>query len=176
MRSRNTISKVKRAISLGEMAIKPFLILILLFFVFFCQVQEGKTSEVPNKIKVVFDLNVGRPQLLLLRLNLIEETLIEISKIKDYSAVIVVRGEASDFMAKEDKYIPSKALAIKRKIYVQLKKLKDIYRVKIEQCKIALKLRGIEPPEVYDFIDLVENGYTSLIIYQNQGYAFIPMD
>lgn len=160
---------------------KTLLSFILIFTFGFTHLYPSEIITSPSlknvkEVKVVFDLNVGKPQVLHLRLKLIEETLSEISKYTNYTAVIAIRGEASDFMTKSDKYVERKDINLKRKIYQQLLRLKEKYHVRIEQCKIALKLREIDPKDVYDFIELVENGYTSLIGYQIQGYAYVPMD
>lgn len=161
---------------------KKILISLILILSLGCSYLYSSEMVVPislknvKEVKVVFDLNVGNPRALLLRLKLIEETLLGISKYANYTAVIAVRGKASDYMTKGDKYVERKDLDLKKKIYQQLLRLKEKYHVRIEQCKIALKLREIDPEDLYEFIEVVENGYISLIGYQMQGYAFIPMD
>ncbi|MEC9491152.1 DsrE family protein [Flexistipes sp.] len=154
--------------------------IIFLLAAFSAQAQESENTPVSLKgvdtAEIVFDVNVGNPKLLSLRLKLIEKTLSDISSHTKYRAVVAFRGAASDFMTKNDNHIEKDEKQIKKDIYLRLKTLKNDYNVTLEQCAVAIGLRGISPEEIYDIINVVENGYVSIIGYQNQGYAFVPMD
>ncbi|UOD33814.1 DsrE family protein [Deferribacteraceae bacterium V6Fe1] len=156
------------------------IIIAFTFMVFYCLPAVSENSPASLKglkeVKVIFDVNVGNPNLLLTRLNLIEKTLEGISKYSTYKAVVAIRGQASDYMTKNNDHIKKDDIKTKEKIYFTLLNLKEKYGVTLEQCAVALGFRGIEPKEVYDIINVVENGYISIAGYQNQGYAFIPMD
>lgn len=155
-------------------------LLILLFVAFNAPAQQNDKTPASLKgikpVKMIFDVNVGNPKLLSLRLKLIEKTLNDIASYTDYKTVVTFRGAASDFMTKNDNHIDNAHIQLKNKIFRQIKTLKQDYNVTLEQCGIAIGLRGISPEEVYDIINVVENGYVSIIGYQNQGYAFVPMD
>jgi len=156
------------------------LFIIVLITAFSVQAQESENTPASlkgiNTADIVFDVNVGNPKLLSLRLKLVEKTLSDISSHAKYRAVVAFRGAASDFMTKNDNYIDKDKKQIKKDIYRRLKTLKNDYNVTLEQCGVAIDLRGISPEEIYDIINVVENGYVSIIGYQNQGYAFVPMD
>jgi len=158
--------------------ISSFIILLLTAFSAPAQESENTPASLKgvNTAEIVFDVNVGNPKLLSLRLKLIEKTLSDISNQAKYRAVVAFRGAASDFMTKNDNYIDNDEKQIKKDIYRKLKTLKNDYNVTLEQCGVAIGLRGISPDEIYDIINVVENGYVSIIGYQNQGYAFVPMD
>jgi len=157
-----------------------YIIIVFTFVLFYCLpvFSEDKPTSLKGveNVKIIFDVNVKDPNLLLTRLKLIEKTLEGISKYTKYKAVVAFRGNASDFMTKNNNHIKKDNIKIKEKIYFTLLNLKEKFHVTLEQCAIALGFRGIEPNEVYDIINIVENGYISIAGYQNQGYAFVPMD
>ena len=127
-------------------------------------------------VGVIFDVNTGNPQNLLLRLKLIEETVLSVAADGVSPDVVVAfRGGASLFVTRGDKYLPKEDLDHKVAIQAQIKRLKGLgYR--LEQCAVAARLLKIDPQDIIDEVPLVGNGYISMIGYQNRGYAFIPMD
>ncbi|MBZ4642837.1 DsrE family protein [Deferribacterales bacterium Es71-Z0220] len=151
------------------------LILLVVCISAFAQNRSSSLNDVKTS-RVIFDVNIGDAKLLLTRLTLIKETLDGLSKYNDYKAVVAFRGKASNFVTKNNEHIKKDDIGIKEKIYSILNILKNDYNATLEQCTIALKFAGIEPDEVYDIINVIENGYISIIGYQNQGYAFVPMD
>jgi len=46
----------------------------------------------------------------------------------------------------------------------------------LEQCRIAADLQEIEVADFLPRVEVVANGDISMIGYQSQGYAFVPMD
>lgn len=129
-----------------------------------------------KEVGVVFDVNVGNPNKLLLRLKLVEETIKSIAAdgVKP-KVVVAFRGGATRFMTRGDKYLPKEDLPIKEKIQQQVKRLKTLgYRT--EQCAVAVRLLKVDPVDIIPEVELVGNGYISMIGYQNRGYAFVPMD
>ena len=138
--------------------------------------SSGDALNGIKTIKVVFDVNIGDPSNLLLRLKLIEKTLRQIKEEgKDYVAVAAFRGKATDFVTKGDKYVPAELADIKRKIRVQINKL-SLMGVVLHQCAIAAELRDVNLADILDEVRVVKNGYISIIGFQNKGYAFVPMD
>jgi intracellular sulfur oxidation DsrE/DsrF family protein len=47
---------------------------------------------------------------------------------------------------------------------------------RIEQCALAAAMLDIDPGDFLPAVKVVENGYISLIGYQQQGFALVPMD
>lgn len=140
------------------------------------ELTSGGALNGVKTVKVIFDVNVGDPHLLLLRLKLIEKTLSQIKEEgKIYLAVAAFRGKATDYITKGDKYVPEELLEIKSKIRVQLSKL-SVMGVILQQCAIAAQARDVNLTDIIDEVKVVKNGYISIIGFQNQGYAFVPMD
>lgn len=158
------------------LAIPIFLLIIIV------NVNAEHPDDTPSALKglkntkVIFDVNVGNPDLLNLRMKLIKKTLSDLSAYGNYTAVVAFRGKASDFMTKNNKHIDKEDNQIKKEIYQRIKSLKNDYNVVLEQCAVAIGLRDISPSKIYDIINVVPNGYVSIIGYQNRGYAYVPMD
>jgi hypothetical protein len=126
--------------------------------------------------KAVFDINQGNPEILLLRLQLVEKTFEQLKAAgKSPKFVLTFRGKASNFLTIGDKYILEEDQSIKQEIKVLLEKLSQL-GLPLEQCAIAAGLAKINTDDFLPQIKIIANGYTSLIAYQNRGYAFIPME
>jgi intracellular sulfur oxidation DsrE/DsrF family protein len=48
--------------------------------------------------------------------------------------------------------------------------------IRFQQCGLSLSNMKVDRADVLHDIEIVKNGYVSLIAYQNKGYALIPMD
>ena len=46
----------------------------------------------------------------------------------------------------------------------------------LEQCAIAARGQKVSYDDVLPQITVVQNGYISIVAYQNKGYALLPMD
>lgn len=126
--------------------------------------------------RVVFDINQGNPGRLLLRLKMIETTFQQLADadIKP-QFVLAFRGKASFLLTKGEKYVATEDLATKRKIEEWIERF-DQRGIPLEQCALAASLLNIDNKDFLPAIKVVANGYVSLLGYQNQGYAFIPME
>ena len=125
---------------------------------------------------IYFDVSLNDDQKLLLRLNLLQRTIQQMKDAGvDVSVVIGFRGGASRFITKDDHYVLKEETANKQKIQEQVSKLGN-EGILIEQCSIAAELFDIAYDDFLPEVDVVGNGYVSLIGYQNQGYAVVPMD
>ncbi|SEA56732.1 hypothetical protein SAMN05660420_02492 [Desulfuromusa kysingii] len=126
--------------------------------------------------KAVFDINQGNPNILLLRLQLVEKTYQQLKSTGTVPKfVLTFRGGASNFMTTGETYIDREDYEQKQQIETQLKHLSEM-GLNLEQCAIAAALAKIDTDDFLPYIKVVANGYTSLIGYQNQGYAFVPME
>lgn len=126
--------------------------------------------------RIVVDLNQGNADTLKLRLDLLMETIndIEQSGVKT-DVVVAVRGQASRFMTTDDTFIQPDEKQMKKAIKTDIDAL--IKRgARFEQCAIALRLMNIPAQSVSPALKVVQNGYVSLIGYQNRGYALLPME
>jgi uncharacterized protein len=127
-------------------------------------------------VKIVCDMNVGEPKLLLKRMELLDTTYRQIAAAGLKATVVVAfRGKASYFVTKGDGYVPAGAKDAKVKARSWIERFKKNGFV-IEQCAIAAEMLDIDLKDFLPQVEIVENGYVSLIGYQQQGYAFLPMD
>ena len=143
---------------------------------FAAQFNNEKALKGLSSVKIVCDVNVGDPDLLLTRMYFLDTTY---SQLLDAGVtptiVISFRGKASLFITKNDKYIKAEH----RKQRIEMKKWIKHFKelgFTIEQCYIAAKSHKIDTKDFLPQVNIVENGYISLIGYQSQGYAFLPMD
>ncbi len=129
-----------------------------------------------TEVKAVFDVNQGNPDKLLLRLQLVDKSWQQLS-VKNISAnfVLVFRGAASHYLTLDENDISILDMDIRKTIQEQIKTLHQ-RGIHLEQCAIAAQLLQLNPQKFMPEINIVENGYVSLVAYQNRGYAFIPMD
>lgn len=138
--------------------------------------NNAKSLQGVTKTKAYFDVTISDPKALLIRLQLIEKTYQQLVAAGVSPALVVgVRGKASGFFTKGNGYVLDSDLPEKERIAAMVKKLSSL-KIGIEQCHIAA---GFEDIDVADFLpemELVANGYVSMIGYNAQGYAFIPMD
>lgn len=129
-----------------------------------------------TETKAVFDINQGNPDILALRLQLVEETYQQLKSAGTAPKfVLAFRGGASFFLTTGERYIDQEDREKKQKIETLLKDLNQL-GIPLEQCAIAARLSKIDTGNFLPYIKVVANGYTSMIGYQNQGYALIPME
>jgi len=48
--------------------------------------------------------------------------------------------------------------------------------VKLEVCKYAVKVLGVNPESILPEIDQVGNGFISVVGYQSQGYSVVTVN
>jgi len=140
------------------------------------QFENEKALKGLSSIKIVCDVNVGDPDLLLTRMYFLDTTY---SQLLDFGVkpviVVAFRGKASLFITKNDKYIKAEH----RKQRIEMKGWLEHFSelgFTIEQCYIAAKSLNIDTKDFLPQVNIVANGYISLTGYQSQGYAFLPMD
>jgi intracellular sulfur oxidation DsrE/DsrF family protein len=143
---------------------------------FAAQFNNEKALKGLSSVKIVCDVNVGDPDLLLTRMYFLDTTY---SQLLDFGVkpiiVVAFRGKASLFITKNDKYIKAEH----RKQRLEMKDWLEHFSelgFTIEQCYIAAKSYKIDTKDFLPQVNIVANGYISLIGYQSQGYAFLPMD
>jgi intracellular sulfur oxidation DsrE/DsrF family protein len=129
-----------------------------------------------KETKAYFDVTLGEPKKVLLRLQLIDMTYNQLAN-SGVSPVFIIgiRGKSSNFFTKGADYVLDIDLPEKKQIAALAKKLKA-QDIDIEQCRIAAGLQEIEVADFISEVDIVANGYTSMIGYQAKGYGLVPMD
>ena len=138
--------------------------------VFAKEYKNTKALSGLKEVGVIFDVTVAKPERLLLRLKLIEETVEGIEKegVK-VKAVVLFRGGASMYMTNNTQ------LPIKKKIQDQVRKLSELGYT-LEQCAIALRIMGVDPETIIPELTIVGNVYTSIIGYESKNYSLVDMD
>lgn len=159
-------------------------VMMTLFLVAFT-VRTGPAAETYNnnsaltglrETKVYFDLNVGEPAKLLNRLQLIDATYDQLVAAGISPLFVVgVRGQASNYFTKGDDYVVDTDLTVKKQIEARIDRFKARH-FRLEQCYIAAGLQDIDVTDFLPQLEVVANGYVSMIGYQSRGYAFVPMD
>jgi hypothetical protein len=129
-----------------------------------------------KETRVYFDVTVGEPKKLLIRLQLIDKTYNQLAEAGISPVFIVgVRGKASNYFTRDAGYILDVDLAEKKQIEDLVKKFKT-HEIGIEQCRIAAGFQEIDVNDFLPEMEVVANGYTSMIGYQAKGYGLVPMD
>ncbi|MFH1154844.1 MAG: DsrE family protein [Pseudomonadota bacterium] len=138
--------------------------------------NHGRSLEGLDRVKAVFDVNQGDPDVLVLRMSLIEKSakqLLEAGKKIDFA--VVFRGRASRYITLGDKYVDPWELEYKTTMRQWIETF-HAAGFTIEQCGIAAQSQSIPAADFPPQIRVVPNGYISLIGYQNQGYGLVPME
>lgn len=137
---------------------------------------DAADSATGTEAKVYFDLNIGEPEKLAVRMHLIEQTRNDLLAAGLTPRIVVgVRGKASNFFTREEDYVLEGDLAAKKNILAHVVRFKEL-GLRLEQCGLAADMQGIAKTDFLPQLELVGNGYVAMIIYQHQGYAYVPMD
>ncbi|MBW1791254.1 MAG: DsrE family protein [Deltaproteobacteria bacterium] len=158
--------------------------LVILGFIILFPCRSAVAEEFANKraltnisaVKAYYDVNIGIPAKLVTRLKLIDKTYEQlVSAGVTAEFVIGFRGKASYFVTKGDDYVFEEDIPAKKKVlkWIHAFKARGII---MEQCRIAASLNGVDPKDILPEIEVVQNGYISMIGYQAKGYSQIPMD
>ena len=111
---------------------------------FAAQFNNEKAVKGLSSIKIVCDVNVGNPDLLLTRMYLLDTTYSQLLDLGVKPTIVVAfRGKASLFITKNDKYIKAEH----RKQWLEMKGWLEHFNelgFTIEQCYIAAKSYKIE--------------------------------
>jgi hypothetical protein len=164
---------------------KKVLQLVMALFLIAFTVRSGLAAAPYNnsnalqgvrETKVYFDVNVGEPAKLLNRLQLIDTTYDQLVAAGISPLFVVgIRGKASNYFTRDDDYVLDIDLPVKKQIEARVDQFKA-RRFSIEQCSIAAGLQDIDVADFLPQLEVVANGYISMIGYQSKGYAYVPMD
>jgi intracellular sulfur oxidation DsrE/DsrF family protein len=151
-------------------------VLLVAVTVFAEPAEKVKSLTGLKQVKVVVDVNVGEPKTLLKRMELLDRTYQQLTAAgMKPSVVVAFRAKASLFITKGDGYVAPEEKGAKLEMKSWIERFKQ-NGFQIEQCAIAAEMLNINVKDFLPQVEVVENGYVSLIGYQQQGYAFLPMD
>ncbi|MCF8055683.1 MAG: hypothetical protein K9K37_03475 [Desulfocapsa sp.] len=126
--------------------------------------------------KTYFDVNVGTAKKLVVRLKLIDTTYEQLVAAGVRPEFVVgFRGKASNFVTKGNDYVFKEDLAAKKEVHDWVRRLQK-RGIPMEQCLIALGFHYVAPEDILPEIEVVQNGYVSMIAYQAKGFSQVPMD
>lgn len=129
-----------------------------------------------SRVKVICDVNVPDPETLLTRMLLIEKTYNQLAEAGiDSTFVVAFRGGASRYVTQGDAYVDPLDLDYKQKMKDWLERFSERGFI-LEQCAIAAGFQNIDTRDFLPQLKVVENSYISIIGYQSQGFALLPMD
>lgn len=161
--------------------ISAFAVVLAAFFTpVAAQAQGSDIFKGVTSAKVVWDVTQGDEKKFNDRMDLIGKTAESLQKrgIKP-DFVLTIRGPATKFVTKtlDKTNFEKEKDKIKNMAGAQasLKKLKDT-GVQVEVCAVAMGVQKVGKDNVQPFIPVVDNVWESLIILQNKGYAYIPID
>jgi intracellular sulfur oxidation DsrE/DsrF family protein len=137
--------------------------------------QEGEASKDLRSVKAVIDFRTGDPKKALIYLTLIGDTFRD-RNIRTATAhpdfVVNFGGESVKLLAKDMKgYSPEEQKTI-RQIKDKVSALAK-EGMKFEYCIYGGKLFGVEPANVQG-VNVVDNGWVTVIGYQASGYSLVP--
>ena len=159
------------------MIFKILMLLLVLPSMVCARNLDDKTALADLKtVKILCDVNLGDAKRLLRRLELIDETYTQLLDAGVRPVIVVAfRGGASHFVTTGKKYVEAKDQATKKEIQGWVDQFRQ-NGLRLEQCGIAAKAWKVDPADFLPAIDVVQNGYISIVAYQNRGYALLPMD
>jgi len=140
------------------------------------QLTDANALKGLKAVKVVCDVNVGDPKLLLRRMELIDDTYTQLIDAGIQPTFIVAfRGPATKYVTRGTRYVSPEHHAIKKEIQGWIDQFQE-NGFSLEQCAIAARGQKVSYDDVLPQITVVQNGYISIVAYQNKGYALLPMD
>jgi intracellular sulfur oxidation DsrE/DsrF family protein len=138
------------------------------------ELNNDKALAGVSNTNAVFDISPGGKRLLG-QLNVIHKTYDQLQGFGHKPQFILAfRGAATKFITQTDGYVKKEHLAIKRKVQQKIKEFEDL-GVTMELCGIAAKGNKVNSKDILPGIEIVANGYISVIGYQSQGYNLVPI-
>jgi intracellular sulfur oxidation DsrE/DsrF family protein len=137
--------------------------------------DDAKALEGVTQGRIVFDINISEPSKLPLYLMVIDETISDLER-QDITPEVILafRGKAVTLIAADHENIPLEEVPNVEKAAGQLAALQE-RGVRMEACSVATRLFGVDNAKLLPGIEPVGNTFVSLIGYQAQGYATIPV-
>jgi intracellular sulfur oxidation DsrE/DsrF family protein len=125
--------------------------------------------------KVVFDVNMADAKKMTLYLAVIEETANDLKRQNvEPDVILAFRGKSVRLISKNRESMELTDFEHLDRVAEQLADLQK-QGVRMEACSVATRLFGVDNKTLLDDIKPVGNTFVSLIGYQAQGYATIPI-
>ncbi len=127
--------------------------------------------------KVVWDVTLSKPGRLLFVMKVIEETyqdLIRQNVTPDM--VFAFRGGVLRLLSSQPLELDEDAKVARDELLTLIKNMSKKPGIKMESCSLATRVLGIDNSTIIREVKPVGNTFVSLIGYQQQGYALIPIN
>lgn len=139
---------------------------------------EGyKSLQGVKHVNAVFDFRISDPKSAALHLDVMLQTCkdkaLQMGKKKPAFAV-VFSGASVKLLSTKREGVAAEDAKILDDIAGKLAAMEK-EGIRLEVCRIALKVFGIDPASVLPELHKVGNGYVSLIGYEAQGYSSVPV-
>ncbi len=127
--------------------------------------------------KVVWDISMANPEMLALFLTVVRETYDDLKRQNvTPDMVLAIHGVPVKYVTRSHDQLPFEAQVPVEKMNAVLEDLARRPGVRIEVCSIANRLMGVDNAAVRASYTVVGNTWVSLIGYQAQGYAVVPIN
>jgi len=137
--------------------------------------DDSRALQGVEKGKVVFDINMTDAGKMTLYLAVIRETVDDLRRQGvEPDVILAFRGKSVLLVSKDREQMELTDFEHLDKIAAQLQDL-SAQGVRMEACSVATRLFGIDNGTLLDGVEPVGNTFVSLIGYQAQGYANIPI-
>lgn len=98
---------------------------------------------------------------------------------ENVDTVVVIHGEAYKFFVEHlenTQYGTDPKLAdAQETIHQKLMELFQKYNVRFEVCRIGMNGKGILTQDIYPFVVPINSAMIGLVKWQNEGYAYVPV-
>lgn len=126
--------------------------------------------------KVVWDISMANPETLAVYLSVVRETYDDLKhQTVEPDMVLAIHGVPVRYLRKDMSDLPFESGPHIEKINAILDDLRERPGVRIEVCSVANRLMGVNNGDIREGLHVVGNTWVSLIGYQAQGYAVIPI-
>ena len=127
--------------------------------------------------RVVWDVSMSNPTTLALFLSVVRETYDDLARqnVKP-EMVLAIHGAPVRYVRKDREDLPLDVAAAVDRINDVLDDLAARPGVRIEVCSLANRLFGVDNAAIKPNFHVVGNTWVSLIGYQAQGYAIVPIN
>ncbi|KAA3629645.1 MAG: hypothetical protein DWQ09_05245 [Proteobacteria bacterium] len=162
-------------------AVKRFFAVMLASMVFMGVANAAKPNDADalkgvSEGRVVWDITKGDPKSLLLFLKVIEETYDDLKRQNvTPDMVFTFHGPVVKLISTAPQNLPLDDEEALEEIVALLQRMNQRPGVRMESCSVATRLFGIDNKTILKGIKPVGNTFVSLIGYQKQGYALIPI-
>ena len=140
--------------------------------------EEYNALKGVKKVKAVFDVSMGSPQITPLVFWAVRNVYDDesVRMLPESPAVAVVfHGQAVKLISTDrDGYSDEEKKSLDE-FAGMIKQMKQD-GVKLEVCKYAVKVLGVNPESILPEIDQVGNGFISVVGYQSQGYSVVTVN